>query len=204
MSTRRSPGKGLQLRAPPRRRRAGARRSCRRRRMNKIRALYEPGSYEVVPHDNMRKIIAQRLVEAKPTIPHFYLTHRLRHRQAPGRARGDQRRRAEGQGRQAGLQDLGQRFRHQGAGDGAAARARRQRHLDRGRHAQAQALRRRRRGLHSRRADHAGRAPCRHQIALGDLQRDEGFRRARAGEKAQAGRISGRHHARSRTSACSA
>src|SRR5262249_11504945 len=27
----------------------------------KIRALFEPGSYEVVPHDNMRRIIAQRL-----------------------------------------------------------------------------------------------------------------------------------------------
>ena len=41
---------------------------------DKIRALFEPGSYEVVPHDNMRKIIAQRLVLAKQTIPHFYLT----------------------------------------------------------------------------------------------------------------------------------
>jgi pyruvate dehydrogenase E2 component (dihydrolipoamide acetyltransferase) len=41
---------------------------------DKIRALYQPGSYEVVPHDNMRKIIAQRLVQAKSTIPHFYLT----------------------------------------------------------------------------------------------------------------------------------
>jgi pyruvate dehydrogenase E2 component (dihydrolipoamide acetyltransferase) len=41
---------------------------------DKIRALFEPGSYDVVPHDNMRKIIAQRLVMAKQTIPHFYLT----------------------------------------------------------------------------------------------------------------------------------
>src|SRR5262249_57034316 len=40
----------------------------------KIRALFEPGSYEVVPHDNMRKIIARRLTESKQTIPHFYLT----------------------------------------------------------------------------------------------------------------------------------
>src|SRR6266700_1818783 len=40
----------------------------------KIRALFEPGNYEVVPHDNMRKIIAQRLTESKLTIPHFYLT----------------------------------------------------------------------------------------------------------------------------------
>jgi pyruvate dehydrogenase E2 component (dihydrolipoamide acetyltransferase) len=40
----------------------------------KIRAFYEPGSYDVVPHDNMRKIIAQRLQQATVTIPHFYLT----------------------------------------------------------------------------------------------------------------------------------
>ncbi len=36
--------------------------------------LFEEGSYELVPHDNMRKTIARRLVEAKGTIPHFYLT----------------------------------------------------------------------------------------------------------------------------------
>ncbi len=41
---------------------------------DKIRALFEPGSYEAVPHDNIRKVIARRLVEAKLTIPHFYLT----------------------------------------------------------------------------------------------------------------------------------
>jgi pyruvate dehydrogenase E2 component (dihydrolipoamide acetyltransferase) len=39
-----------------------------------IMALYEEGSYELVPHDSVRKIIARRLVEAKTTIPHFYLT----------------------------------------------------------------------------------------------------------------------------------
>ena len=36
--------------------------------------LFEEGSYELVPHDNMRKTIARRLTEAKNTIPHFYLT----------------------------------------------------------------------------------------------------------------------------------
>jgi pyruvate dehydrogenase E2 component (dihydrolipoamide acetyltransferase) len=41
---------------------------------DRIRALFEPRSYEVVPHDNMRKIIARRLTESKQTIPHFYLT----------------------------------------------------------------------------------------------------------------------------------
>ena len=39
-----------------------------------IRALYENGSYDFVPHDQMRKIIAQRLTLSKQTIPHFYLT----------------------------------------------------------------------------------------------------------------------------------
>jgi len=39
-----------------------------------ILALYEPGTYEVVPHDNMRRIIAERLTIAKSTIPHFYLS----------------------------------------------------------------------------------------------------------------------------------
>ncbi len=39
-----------------------------------ILALYESGSYEVVPHDNMRRIIAERLTMAKSTIPHFYLS----------------------------------------------------------------------------------------------------------------------------------
>jgi pyruvate dehydrogenase E2 component (dihydrolipoamide acetyltransferase) len=38
-----------------------------------ILKLYEPGSYELVPHDNVRKIIARRLIEAKQTIPHYYL-----------------------------------------------------------------------------------------------------------------------------------
>jgi pyruvate dehydrogenase E2 component (dihydrolipoamide acetyltransferase) len=41
---------------------------------DKIRALFEPGSYDVIPHDNIRRVIARRLVEAKLTIPHFYLT----------------------------------------------------------------------------------------------------------------------------------
>jgi pyruvate dehydrogenase E2 component (dihydrolipoamide acetyltransferase) len=39
-----------------------------------IRALYEDGSYEIVPHDGMRRTIAQRLTASVQTIPHFYLT----------------------------------------------------------------------------------------------------------------------------------
>ncbi|TPM92252.1 pyruvate dehydrogenase complex dihydrolipoamide acetyltransferase [Mesorhizobium sp. B2-1-5] len=41
---------------------------------DQVLRLFEEGSYELVPHDNMRKTIAGRLVEAKTTIPHFYLT----------------------------------------------------------------------------------------------------------------------------------
>jgi pyruvate dehydrogenase E2 component (dihydrolipoyllysine-residue acetyltransferase) len=39
-----------------------------------IRALYEDGSYELLPHDGMRRTIAQRLTASVQTIPHFYLT----------------------------------------------------------------------------------------------------------------------------------
>jgi pyruvate dehydrogenase E2 component (dihydrolipoamide acetyltransferase) len=39
-----------------------------------IRALYEEGSYEVIPHDGMRRTIAQRLTASTQTIPQFYLT----------------------------------------------------------------------------------------------------------------------------------
>ncbi|WP_350334032.1 pyruvate dehydrogenase complex dihydrolipoamide acetyltransferase [Coralliovum pocilloporae] len=41
---------------------------------DKVKALFEEGSYEAVPHDGMRKTIAKRLTEAKQTVPHFYLT----------------------------------------------------------------------------------------------------------------------------------
>jgi pyruvate dehydrogenase E2 component (dihydrolipoamide acetyltransferase) len=38
-----------------------------------VLALYDPGSYEIVPHDTMRRFIAERLTLSKRTIPHFYL-----------------------------------------------------------------------------------------------------------------------------------
>ncbi|MBA3448340.1 MAG: pyruvate dehydrogenase complex dihydrolipoamide acetyltransferase, partial [Pseudaminobacter sp.] len=41
---------------------------------DQVLKLFAEGSYELIPHDNMRKTIARRLVEAKTTIPHFYLT----------------------------------------------------------------------------------------------------------------------------------
>ena len=45
-----------------------------------ILALFEEGSYEIVPHDGMRRTIAQRLTGATQTIPHLLPDHRLRHR----------------------------------------------------------------------------------------------------------------------------
>jgi pyruvate dehydrogenase E2 component (dihydrolipoamide acetyltransferase) len=39
-----------------------------------VRALFDEGAYDFVPHDGMRKTIAKRLTEAKLTIPHYYLT----------------------------------------------------------------------------------------------------------------------------------
>jgi pyruvate dehydrogenase E2 component (dihydrolipoyllysine-residue acetyltransferase) len=39
-----------------------------------VRALYDDGSYDFVPHDGMRRTIAQRLTASVQTIPHFYLT----------------------------------------------------------------------------------------------------------------------------------
>jgi pyruvate dehydrogenase E2 component (dihydrolipoamide acetyltransferase) len=40
---------------------------------SQVLALYRPDSYEIIPHDTMRKIIAERLTLSKQTIPHFYL-----------------------------------------------------------------------------------------------------------------------------------
>ncbi|MCM5559981.1 pyruvate dehydrogenase complex dihydrolipoamide acetyltransferase [Pleomorphomonas sp. JP5] len=36
--------------------------------------LFDPDSYELIPHDGMRKTIARRLTESKQTVPHFYVT----------------------------------------------------------------------------------------------------------------------------------
>jgi pyruvate dehydrogenase E2 component (dihydrolipoamide acetyltransferase) len=54
---------------PPRREAPGGGADAR-----EITALYEPGSYQEVPLDGMRRTIAARLTQAAQTIPHFYLT----------------------------------------------------------------------------------------------------------------------------------
>jgi len=42
-----------------------------------VKALFEGVAYQEVPLDGMRATIAKRLVEAKQTVPHFYLTSDL-------------------------------------------------------------------------------------------------------------------------------
>ncbi|WP_339646169.1 pyruvate dehydrogenase complex dihydrolipoamide acetyltransferase [uncultured Pelagibacterium sp.] len=41
---------------------------------NQVLAMYEEGTYDIVPNDGMRKTVAARLTESKQTVPHFYLT----------------------------------------------------------------------------------------------------------------------------------
>ncbi len=41
---------------------------------DKVLALYGKDTYDLVPHDGMRRVIAQRLTQSKQTIPHFYLS----------------------------------------------------------------------------------------------------------------------------------
>jgi len=63
-------GKGLKAPAAP----AGTPALAPSMSDKQILALFEPGSYEIVPHDGMRRTIAQRLTASVQTIPHFYLT----------------------------------------------------------------------------------------------------------------------------------
>lgn len=41
---------------------------------DQVLKLFDEDSYELVPHDGMRKTIAKRLTESKQTIPHFYVS----------------------------------------------------------------------------------------------------------------------------------
>jgi len=41
---------------------------------DQVLKLFAEGSYELVPHDSLRKVIARRLTESKQTIPHFYVS----------------------------------------------------------------------------------------------------------------------------------
>jgi pyruvate dehydrogenase E2 component (dihydrolipoamide acetyltransferase) len=66
-------GKGLRAGAPPTGAASGAP-SLQTLSDKQILGLYEEGSYKLVPHDSMRRTIAQRLTASTQTVPHFYLT----------------------------------------------------------------------------------------------------------------------------------
>lgn len=63
-------GKGLKAATAP----AGAPSIAPSISDKQILSLFEDGSYELVPHDNMRRTIAQRLTASIQNVPHFYLT----------------------------------------------------------------------------------------------------------------------------------
>jgi len=63
-------GQGLRARVAP----AGASSIAPTPSDQQVRALYEEGAYDFVPHDGMRRTIAQRLTASTQAIPHFYLT----------------------------------------------------------------------------------------------------------------------------------
>ena len=157
-----------------------------------IRALYEDGSYDFVPHDQMRRIIAQRLTLSKQTIPHFYLTldcdigKLLAAREEINAAAPKDK-----DGKPAykiSVNDFvikALALALQRVPDAnvtwTEAGMLHHKHSDVG-----VAV------AHPRRADHAGGAQCREQIALGNFQRDEGLRRPRPHAPPQAAGIPGR------------
>ena len=114
-------GKGLKAPAAAP---AGAPRIAPSMSDKQILALFEAGQLRGRParrHAPHHRAAADRVGADRSA---FLSDDRLRHRQAARRARGDQRRGAEGQGEEAALQALGQRLRHQGDGDRAAADSR--------------------------------------------------------------------------------
>ena len=158
-----------------------------------ILALFEEGSYEIVPHDGMRRTIAQRLTAAAQSVPVFYLTIDC---------------------------DIGRLLDAREQINAAAPKDKEKKPLYKlsvndfvikalavalqqvpdcnvswteGRHGQAQAFRHRRRRRDARRADHADHPQRREQVAVDDFQRDEGPGGPRADAKTQAAGISGRH-----------
>ena len=66
-------GKGMKAAAPASAAPAGAT-AAPAMSDSQILGLYEQGSYESVPHDSMRRTIAQRLTAATQSMPTFYLT----------------------------------------------------------------------------------------------------------------------------------
>ena len=106
---------------------AGARSDCRRLHRGTGQGALRGRQLRRSALDGLRATIAARLVQAKQTIPHFYLTADIAiDRSAPEAPRGSQRGSPERQGRQCQVQTLAQRPHHQGLGRCLAAGAGRQ------------------------------------------------------------------------------
>ena len=158
-----------------------------------IRALYEEGSYELVPHDGMRRTIAQRLTASVQTIPHFYLTidcdigKLLAAREeinasAPKDKDGKPAYKLSVNDFVIKALALALQRVPDANVSWTEAGMLKHKHSDIG---VAVAL--------PARPDHADHPQRGNEIAVGDLQRDEGPRRARPRAQAQAAGISGRH-----------
>ena len=136
----------------------------------KIRALYADGSYEVIPHDNMRKVIAQRLTASTQTVPHFYLTVDCNiGKLTAAREEINAQAPKDKDGKPAYKLSVND-FVIKALGLALQRDSERQCELDRSRHAEAQAFRRRRRGRHAGWADHADHSLGRNKIAIDDFQ----------------------------------
>ena len=159
---------------------------------SKVLALYEEGSYEVLPHDGMRRIIAERLTQSKQTIPHFYLNLDCRLDQLLA-ARSRINAAAPKEGPRAYKLSVND-FVIKALALGAPARAGRQRDVDRCGDAAPPPFRCRRRGGGRRRPVHAGDPARGAEDARRDLQRDEGSRGTGPQAPPRAARVPGRHH----------
>ena len=170
-----------------------------------VKALYEGTVYEEVPLDGMRATIARRLVEAKQTIPHFYLTADLEIDRLIALREEANAAAPQGQARAASAFKLSLNDFIIKAWAAALQRVPAANAVLRGGpHPAFCAFRHRRRGGARRRPDHAGDPRRRGEIAQRDIRRNARPRRARARKEAEAGRIPGRRRAPSPISACMA
>ena len=157
----------------------------------KILALYDKGTYEVIPHDKMRRIIAERLTLAKQTIPHYYLSIdcRLDELHAGARAHECAAPREGPRAYKLSVNDFIIKAMALALQEVPAANATwteggmlRHKYSDVGVAVAVEGG-----------PFHARRAPGRDQVAVGDLQRDARSRRTGAQAPARAARVSGRH-----------
>ena len=143
-------------------------------------ALYRDVPFEEVPLDGMRKTIATRLVQAKQTIPHFYLTADVEiGRLLAMREEANAVAPKDKDGNPAFQLSVND-FIIKAWAAALAARAGGECGLGGRSYPALPAVRHRHRGRDRGRPDHAGDPPGRDQVAQRDLRRDARARRARA------------------------